>query len=316
MEPFQWLVFRLRLMFGMKVFRNTHFPRSPTSLALAIGLLVASAIPGAAQGTDSLRNHLYNRWQISVSGTELILATDIRVDPINRTGTEIDVESDLGMNKYAFEPRASLGWRFSRRHQIEIGYFLAQRDGNQRLTRDIVFADTTFNTGLQVDSKLGTNQAFLTYRYAISARERRQIGIGLGIGAIFLKLKLGTVVGVTDGGPDTTMVRFSASQDITGPTLSLGGYGQWRVGDRWYLGGDLRGIWLDVSNIKATQFEAGFSANYYFTNWFAIDLGYSLGSYRVTVERRSSNTKRFGLASGDFDYVVNGIRLGGIFVLK
>ena len=124
------------------------------------------------------------------------------------------------------------------------------------LTDTLVFRDTTYAAGLRVNSTFGTSQAFLTYRYAFMAKERTQIGAALGIGLIFLRADIAATAGATAGGPDTAIAEFSRKGDINGPTGSLGGYGRFQLGDRWYLESDLRALVLKIDNIKVGVVEA------------------------------------------------------------
>ena len=46
------------------------------------------------------------------------------------------------------------------------------------------------SAGLRVNSTSGTSQMFLTYRYALKANDRTQIGAALGLGIIFLRQEI------------------------------------------------------------------------------------------------------------------------------
>ena len=68
------------------------YPSIRWSIGVAVIALVG-ATPGArAQSTS----RLYDKWQIDLSGSVLVMGTDIRVDGANGEGTEIDGEEVLG----------------------------------------------------------------------------------------------------------------------------------------------------------------------------------------------------------------------------
>jgi len=272
---------------------------------------VAALAPGLLQAQEAPKSHLYDRFQVSASGTLLLLGTTIRVDPDSGEGTEIKPSDDLGVGSTTVQPRLALRWRPGRRHELEGGYQWAKRSGETVLQDTIVFRDTSYAAGLRVNSSSGTSQAFLTYRYAFTAKEKTQIGAALGLGLIFLRQEITAVAGATTGGPDTAIVHFSQKGDINGPTGSIGGYGRFQLGDKWYLESDLRAIYIKVDNIKAGVIEAGLAGRYFLSNKVGLELGYGLGFYQVNVE----GTHNFAgdNRTGKIKYTVNGWRFGGVY---
>jgi hypothetical protein len=272
---------------------------------------VAALGPGLLQAQEVPRSHLYDKFQASASGTLLVLATTIRIDPDSGEGTEINLGDDLGVGSTTLQPRLALRWRPGRRHELEGGYQWAKRSGETVLQDTIVFRDTSYAAGLRVNSEAGTSQMFLTYRYAFMAKERTQIGAALGIGVIFLRETITATAGATAGGPDTAIAQFSREGNVNGPTASIGGYGRFQLGDRWYLEPDLRALYLKIDNIKARVLELGAAGRYFLSDKVGLELGYGLGFYRVDIQ----GTNNFaGInRTGKISYTVNGWRLGGVY---
>jgi hypothetical protein len=266
------------------------------------GLLEAQAVPGG---------HLYDRFQASASGTLLLLGATIRVDPDSGEGTEISVKDNLGIGSTTLQPRLAFRWRPGRKHELEAGYQWAKRSGETVLQDTIVFRDTTYAAGLRINTSSGTSQAFLTYRYALKATEKTQLGAALGIGIIFLRNDITAIAGATTGGPDTTIAQFSRSGGFDGPEASLGGYGRWQLSDKWYLESDLRAIYIKIDNIKAGVIEAGLAGRYFAWEKVGLEVGYNLGFYQVNIE----GTNNFaGInRTGKLKYTVNGWRIGGVY---
>ena len=215
------------------------------------------------------------------------------------------------MGSTTLQPRFALRWRPGRRHELEGGYQWAKRSGETVLTDTLVFRDTTYAAGLRVNSTSGTSQAFLTYRFAFMAKERTQIGAALGIGLIFLRQDITATAGSTAGGADTAIAEFTREGGFNGPEASLGGYGRFQLGDRWYLESDLRGIYLKIDNIQARVVEVGLAGRYFLSDKVGLELGYNLGYYAVTIE----GTNNFaGInRTGKISYTVNGWRIGGVY---
>jgi hypothetical protein len=272
---------------------------------------VAALGPGLLWAQEVPRSHLYDRFQVSASGTLLLLGATIRIDPDSGQGTEIDIGDDLGIGSTTLQPRLALRWRPGRRHELEGGYQWAKRSGETVLADTIAFRDTTFAAGLRVNSTSGTSQMFLTYRYAFTPKERKLIGAALGFGIIFLRNEITAVAGATGGGPDTAIARFSREGGFNGPSASLGLYGRWQLGDRWDLESDLRAIYIKIDNIKAGVVEAGLAGRYFPWNKVGLELGYNLGFYEVNIE----GTRNFaGInRTGKISYTVNGWRAGGVY---
>ena len=103
---------------------------------------MAALGPGLLEAQEVPRSHLYDKFQVSASGTLLVLATKIRIDPDSGEGTEIDVGDNLGIGSTTLQPRLALRWRPGRRHEIEGGYQWAKRSGEAVLQDTIVFRDT------------------------------------------------------------------------------------------------------------------------------------------------------------------------------
>ena len=267
--------------------------------------------PGLLEAQEASPSHLYDRFQVSASGTLLVLGTTIRIDPDSGEGTEIDPGDDLGVGSTTLQPRLALRWRPGRKHELEGGYQWAKRSGEAVLRDTIVFRDTAYSAGLRVNSTSGTSQMFLTYRYAFKADDKTQIGAALGLGLIFLQQEITATAGATTGGPDTAIVQYSRKGDINGPTGSIGGYGRFRLGERWYLESDLRAIYLKIDNIKAGVIEAGLAGRYFLSSKVGLELGYNLGFYQINIE--APNNFASIDRTGKIRYTVNGWRAGGVY---
>ena len=271
-------------------------------------LFVTSCFVVAAQvqaQTPGPTSHLYDRYQFTVSGTQVWLGSHVRVDRSDGTpGTEFTPE-DVGAANHSLEPRLAVRWRPGRRHELELGYLFARSSGSRALADTIRFNDTSFAKGLRVNSALKSDQGFLTYRYAFHAAERSQIGLAVGLGALFVHLDLDAVAGATSGGADTAIVQFAASKGATGPTGSLGFYGRWQFGDRWYVESDARGLYVKVDRMAATVYEAGAAGRYFVSRHAGLELGYGLTWIKATLDRRP-NGKGF---AGQLKYSLQNARL-------
>ena len=288
-------------------------PARSLSLAVILALSGASVTGAAAQSPVATRNHLYDRIQLTVSGTMVQLGPKIRIDASDSTpGTEVS-GSDLGLEGATVEPRIGLRWRLGRRHELDLGFQFAAHSGERVLADTIQVGDSTFAAGLRVQTNNRADQAYFTYRFAFHARERSQIGAALGLGAILFDLDMQAVAGATSGGPDTAIVQFGIQRSVTAPTASLGLFGRWRLGERWYLETDARVLYLEVGRIAATVIEGGAAARYFLSERFGFELGYGLTGVKVDLAPSASGGPAADL-TGQLRYALQNLRLAVVAV--
>ena len=294
--------------------QNTCLP--PRSLlplknpAFASLLILIILGPGMAHA-QSEPNHLYDKFQISASGTEVLIGPRIKLDGDASPGTEVNAGSVLGIDRSGFEPRFAFRWRPSKRHEIEVGYLFINRSGEKRLTRDISVRDTTFNAGLKINSTLGADNAFLAYRFSFAAKENTQIAAQLGLGLIFFKIGIDALAGSTNGNDSLTTSR-SVSGDFTGPTAALGLSGRFRFGDRWYLETNAGAIGISIENITATVFQGGAAGRYFLSKRFGLEAGYGVTGVKITVDKEGSGGLFDPAIEGSIKYPYQDFRLGVI----
>ncbi len=277
---------------------------------LALGLFVLVMLPGRAHAQTV--NHLYDKVQFGASGADVILSSDIRIDNADGTvGTEID-QGMLGFPQSQFAWAAGMAWRPGRRHELGLAYVHISRSGEKVLTDTVDFADTSFAAGLRLDSKFSAPTLVMTYRFAFLAKEKTQVGFQVGLGALFFNLDIDAVAGATVGGADTAIVQYGTSKSLTGPTASLGLFGAFRAGDRWYLGVNGGAIGATVSNISATSWAGGVDARYFFNDHWAATGGWSITGIKISSE---GDGEGWIDLSGSIKYSFQVLRLGVIYAL-
>ena len=264
-------------------------------------LLMAITIPLTAQQN---RSHLYDRFQLGVSGAGVFLNSTIRVDGSNGSpGTDINAEDLLGLGKSQFRPRFALRLRPGRRHEFEFNYMQVRREAVVGIVTPITFGDSTFTAGAIVASALKTDQASMTYRFAIMAKDRSQAGLSLGVGAIFLDAGLFALAFI-----DTNTVTYFQERKFTGPTASVGLFGRTELGKNFYLEGEGRGLYVKVSRIRATVLEGGAALRYFVLPWLGAEAGYGIGFYNVKLDPKIGSNA----LAGRVKYSVQTLRGGGV----
>ncbi len=300
----------------MLTVRNAPVAVVPASLRRTLAALLVAlpcllvVTPRLHAQADSTVNHLYDKFELGAYLSDAVLSTSIRIDNADGTrGTDVNL-STLGIPTSAVGPMFDATWKPGRRHELSLFYVGIGRSGTNTIVDTIFFADTSFAAGAKISSKFAAPTVGLTYRFAIMAKPNTQLGVQVGLGIIFFDVELNALAGATGGGADTTTVQYGVKENLAGPTASLGVFGKFRVGKKWYLQANGGAIGATVSNISATTWTVGGGVRYFFSNRFGIDGGYNFSGIDVTI----SNSGDGGLLDPGFDgkisYTFQTFRLG------
>ncbi len=276
------------------------------SVCLAAAACLGVAGPLAAQAPYL---SLYDKFQVNLSLSGVILNSDIRIDGSEGNGSDVDAEDDLGLATLKMEPRGSFRWRPWRRHEFEIGYQFAQRTGEKVLEREVTVADSVYEVGARVKTTFDSDLAFFNYRFAILAKERSQVGAGIGLGALFFDFGMDLLAHA--GGASGEV---SVSKSVTVPVGSIGAYGRFLSGDRWRFDVEPRVFFLEIDRFDINVAELGGAVHYGISRRLAVEFGYASSWIKVEVAPEPvGNTDR--IVSGEIKYSLQSIRLGLSYVL-
>jgi len=281
-----------------------------SGLMIALGV-IAICVPRAlaAQDSTGFSNHLYDTFQATVNFTTVLNRSNVRVDGSNGPGTTLDYESFLGISGTSIQPALGVKWKPGRHTELDLGYQFINQSGQRAFTDTVIIADDTLSGDLNLGSKIGESNATLQFKYSIWAADRHNIGLALGLGAIFLSLDFtGTAQGCAAASCDSTGA-FSISKSVTAPTASLGAFGRWRLGNRWYVGGDARGLGGKVDRYHISVVEGDAAAEYFLSDRWGLELGWYYTDVTVNVDPKADAASSF---SGKVAYNYSSIRLGVI----
>lgn len=277
-------------------------------------VVVALTLPALAraQGSTEYKNHLYDKFQVGLAFTTVLNNSDVRVDGTDgNLGTNINFKDMLGISGSSVQPALVVAWKPGRKTELDLGYQFINQSGSRAFQDSIVIGDNEIFGDLDVNTKVSSDNATFQFKYSFFAKERHNIGLAIGLGAIFFSLEMdGSASGCVGDACDGTG-QLSLKESLTGPTASLGAFGQWRLGDRWYVGGDARGLGARVDRFDISIFEADANVRYYLSNRWGVGLGWYYTNVSVDVGSKSDNAVVEDLV-GNLAYDYTSLRLGVI----
>jgi hypothetical protein len=265
---------------------------------------------------QSEANHLYDKFQFMVAGSDVVISPTIQINGTNQAGTEVEFGKTLGLARSGFEPMFAIRWKPGRRHELEAGYLFLNRTGEKVLQDSVVVADTVFGAGLNLNTKFSADYAFLSYKFAIMAKKNTQLGLNLALGYIAFKTDINALASAS--GNDTLITAsYGVSKSFPGPVGTLGVFGRFRFSEKWYLETEGAYLQASASNIKLTEFVIGAAGRYYLSRKFGFEAGYGITS----VDLHVSNTGSRGIIDpgtiqGKIGYNFQNFRLGVILALQ
>ncbi len=163
---------------------------------------------------------------------------ELRVDDGSVTGTEMDLQDDLGIDDEYF-PGAEAFFGIGD-HEITVSFSQIDLSGSKKISKDITFNGDTYPAGTNVDSELTTSMIDLEYQYKFLNLENILAGFSLGLIA---KVKF------FDGEFNLSSSAVESREDIQVPVPMLG------------LGAKI-GILADVLEARAKVAGIGYDGSY------------------------------------------------------
>jgi hypothetical protein len=240
------------------------------TLACAALWLLSSSLCASAQDRETDRE----RGSVMVGAFITNQSTDARVDSSERTGSEIDLEGDLGLQTSISVARFGGYYWFTQRQRIDVSYFELSRDSSRQLSKTIDFGDQTF----AIDTVVSANSSYtiekVDYTWAPLSREHGYLGIIAGLYVLHTSLSLS----------ESTLGKFE-THSLTAPLPVIGLRGEYAVGKHFTLRGAVEYFGLTDSQsggkVSGRLTDSYFGADYGFGKRIAVGLAYNAVSLRV-----------------------------------
>ena len=214
--------------------------------------------------------------------------TTVRLDSVTfGRGTQLNLESDLGVNDSKTLPEFSFLWRINPRHGIEGSYVTLNRSGSLTLSRTIQYGDVVFPVSTTVNSQFDSDVFRVAYRYSPINADGNELALLLGAHYTTFDTSISSSLGT---------LSESASLDVPLPTI--GARGKLRLADNWHLTGFAQLLKLKVGDYDGSLVNLSAGIEWSFLRQAYAGLGYSYYRYDLTSEKND--------ARGEFEYRFSG----------
>ncbi|HVJ29044.1 MAG TPA: hypothetical protein VNA66_01940 [Gammaproteobacteria bacterium] len=187
-----------------------------------------------------------------------------RLDSDDGSGTQIDLEDDLGLESSTNVARLGGYVWLGKRHRLDGAYFNLNRDSTFPIKETIDFGDQTFviDTSIETESKLSIIKA--DYTYAVLAKDRGWLGL---TGRLYIADTSLTLSQTTLGQVE--------SEDVMAPLPVFGLRGDYAFNDHITLRGAAQWFAYENQDVdgRLTDFYVG--ADYGFGERMAVGLAYN-----------------------------------------
>ena len=210
-------------------------------------------------------------------------------------GTDIDLENDLGFNKYQPTFLADIQWRISRKSRVMFNYYNIPRSSTHTIQKELVFHDYTYQVNATVSSFFNTTIYQLSYGYAILTKPDYEVGLQLGAHLV------GASAGVSLVGSGAG-VSSSNEFGFTAPLPDLGIWGGYAFGNRTAINGYADYLSLTIGSVTGSIFAYDLVFVYKLMDHLVTTLGLTGLNFNVSATKKD--------VEGNFKWGYNGFALG------
>jgi len=206
----------------------------------------------------------------------LICLAALRLDSDSGSGTDFDLEDDLGLERYMTVARLSGYIWITQRQRIDFSLFDLSREASKTLQKSIVLGDQTFAVDAPVNTVNELKIYKLDYTFAPLNRERGFLGIVAGLYVARAGVRV-----------SETALGTAESQQLTAPLPVFGLRGEFAFGQRFTLRGAVELFAIDTGDVDGRLHDSYFGVDYSFGKRFALGVAYNDVSMKVSADERA-----------------------------
>ena len=186
------------------------------------------------------------------------------------SGTEVDVESERGLDTSDSVFRLDGYYRFNQNHRIDFSWFDLSRTGSNKIERDINWKDTLFNVDTVVDSNFDLSIYKVAYTWSFMRRDKGFLGLTAGLYVADIATSLAAPeVGTSEGG------------GFTAPLPVVGLRGEYHFSDNWSFRTSAEIFAFEYDDFDGSLYDFYVGVDYQLFDRVAIGVG--LNSVRMNL---------------------------------
>jgi hypothetical protein len=187
-------------------------------LAIATIVLMNPFSNAVAQSADAERFS----FSLGVFITDRDSKTRLDAQVGGMTGTEVDVEGDLGVDNSDTVFRLDGYYRFNEKHRVDFSWFDLSRTGTKQIQRDIDWNDSSFPLDTVINSEFDLAIYKAAYTWSFLRRDTGYIGLTAGLYVADIKTAL-----------SAPAIMTQEVGDITAPLPVFGLRGEYNFSEKW-----------------------------------------------------------------------------------
>jgi hypothetical protein len=205
-------------------------------------------------------------------------------------GSNVDLDSDLGLDDDELAYRLDAYWRISRRNRIDFTWYNLDRDGTETLTGTLRIDDDVYNVNEVVDSDVDIT--FYKASYTFSFWQNDKFEFGPTIGAYVFDFDA-SFRSISDPSK-------SSSGGDSAPFPLIGAKGTYAFNDKLFLRGSFDWMDLEISDYDGDVIDLNVMIEYNFYKHLGAGIGYNYSDFTVDDDNNDFNAK--------FDYDYHGVQ--------
>jgi hypothetical protein len=191
--------------------------------------------------------------------------SNTRIDAdTGNSGSDINLEGDLGFKKNDNVFRLDGYWRFADHHRLDFSIFDLSRDATKVIQRNITIGDTTFDIDTSVKGKVDLGIYKVDYTWMFRTDGRNFLGASAGLYI--------ANVGTRFTGP---LGNQRESDDITAPLPVIGLRGAYHFAERWSVRGSAEIFAFKYGAFDGSLYDVFGGIDYSMTDLVSLGLGFN-----------------------------------------
>ena len=242
--------------------------------AAALGRYASVLILGAslsAPASAEVREPAAERGSVMLAAFNTGRNTDARLDAGSHSGSDLDLEDDLGLEHYMTVARLSGYVWITQRQRLDFSLFDLSRDASKKLEKSIALADESFAIDANVSTRNELEIYKLDYTFAPLSRDRGFLGVVAGL----YVARAGLAVSDTSRGA-------TEAQQLTAPLPVFGLRGEYAFGEGFTLRGAAELFAIQTGGIDGRLHDSYVGVDYSFGKRFALGVAYNDVSMNIS----------------------------------